>query len=406
MVKDDSVFDEENELLLLSDLCDDNCYAESEAFVLQSSALRGIRPVEIQVSVRILNSLPVISSDEIRGEAVGSTIYTQHVDLLSKLRFEDGQLCLLKSRETRKSTSDIRQEHPVTLKVLSPNHLLSSLPDSVEMLSENDSLCKVYVPPCIAASVGFYDCTPLSNIYFISPLEFRDGSRVHFIKQLNVAKSASLREISPPPCDNFPAFYSTILNRDNGTTAQQSRLEKRQLMTIQTLQKYFSHHLPGQASLHIMNERSLLAIDDTCSCFVRFFEIHDFQLLNDKPGKNKLNTDFTCFVISPVTRLVLLPHENKFIRSQPCRRLPHVESVRTFYHSVIGNGSISAESEGWPDFYSHPSFHKIVDALLQIQIYGYMQNSFSSFESSTLAVVGHEDNFLNSCLDAAAATGM
>jgi hypothetical protein len=394
MFNEDSVFDEENELLLLSDFCSDSSGLETGSFIHRTAT-----HVEIQVSIQILCSLPSNASDEICSTATSSTVYTQNLDLLSKLRVDDGQLCLLKSRRTRKSTSNLTREHPVILTILSPNYLLSPLSDSFETPPEDDSTYKIYVPPCIAASVGFYDCIPLSKSYSLSPLQFCDGSRVHSINQLTTATSATLREVAPPPCDTLPDFHSILLNN---SAAQQSRLEKRRLKIIHILQNYFSRPLLGNKSLHVMNKQSWVAIDDDTSSCVRFYEIEDFQLLDKIPDDKKLDTESTCVVLSPDTRLVLLPQGNGFVDSQPCRRLPHADSARRFYRSIMRIGSSSADL---PDSCSHPSFQKVVDAFLKIQVYGRMQNQHS-FENSALSIVGHEDNHLNRCLDAAAITGM
>jgi len=384
MFHDGSLYDEEKELLFLSGNQRRHSTYENDS-------------VELQVSIRVLSYSP----HDIHSTAACCTIYIGNLDLLSKLQVQDGQLCLLKSEDLRNSSTDLRREHPVMLTFLSTNNLQSFLSDSAETLSKNDSTCEIYVPPCIAAAVGFHECLPNSKLFYLSPLQFCDGSQVHSSTQLTTATSATLREMAPPPSDNLADLNSILLNKGNKYALQQARLETCRVKIVQKLQNYFSMPLVGHKSLHLMCEHSLIAIDDDTAPFVRFFKIEDFQLSSFTVDEKRFNTESRCFVISPDTQLVLLPQEQIITQSQSNHRLPNADKALRFYHSIMRVGSLPTQLS---TVHSHPSLHKVVDALLHNQIHSNMRK-LHSFENSTLAIVGHEDNHLKSCLDTAAVIG-
>ena len=234
-----------------------------------------------------------------------STVYFSHVESFIQWNIMEGTICWLSSHHRQQSSKRV----PVLVKVLS---------------KQQSPTCQrqklLYVPPCVAATIGLYYCSikynPTSSDYFIlTPIigTQRDS--------LPVANEVSLQQIGSIPDGFLPSPH--VLKRNEDLYIQQYFHAKPRLVSQSCI---IGICIPSRVQSHT-NNRHIETMK-----FYQIVRIVSPSPLQSNPQTNTVSSTSNAYLVTKTTKLLLLSTSvPDFIR------LPSIRQARFFYKSIIQN---------------------------------------------------------------------
>ncbi len=404
----------------------------------------------ISVSVSILKRIPELKLClEDDGELIDeyATIYTDDIELLLALQIFDGQICMLSRSYSYGGRHDRYKYHrrrktPVILKMLNESMHMMDHPSSfltvehgVHSEDRSESKCtrfRIYVPPCVAATIGCYSCLGVSSletgIYLssVSQIDIMQGGRHDLLEPNNkispwpLATKATMVEVAPPPSDFMPPQDLSLLGDD--VESRRRRREAEKTVQIEQLQAYFYSGKKGNEKpmSRLVTSGSLIAIVDDdddeqtiediefrcCRSGIRFYKILSVEYGTQSSTTHTMeDNDCFCFM-TPDTKMVLVPNTSRGqeMDNLDGYRLPQFDTIRSFHNSLSENAE-RHHSKLQMNHRLHPSFVTIVETLLALGNHNISDDTIdlsTCTSPSILHIIGDEDNHMNQCFNTVA----
>jgi SpoVK/Ycf46/Vps4 family AAA+-type ATPase len=273
-----------------------------------------------RVQLSILQISPHVhnSNDEF------SMVYVSDVDTLIEWGIMDGAVCWLISSTT--ATTKQQRQVPVRIQIMVEPPLLSSHP----LKSSSYEHPLLYIPPCIAASIGF-DANNNSDTSFYDLTPMHPTTSWNNPSVFPIANEVTLQEIGVSPYD--------LIRHDNTNTTTANNNKSEGDDPTHHIQQYF-HRKP-----RLLSQYCLVGIDNRSKKLTRktkdtmkFYQIIRHVIASD--ATKTILQQQEAFMVTQQTRLVLfqkltLSEDPKQQYTTTSVRLPSIIHAQSFYQSVM-----------------------------------------------------------------------
>jgi SpoVK/Ycf46/Vps4 family AAA+-type ATPase len=310
-------------LLRLSDFC------SKQASVITISKVLGCGASHSGVRVR-LSTLTCSPHNSNEPDDEFSMVYVSDVDTLIEWSIMERSLCWLVNTASPK-----RKQVPVQIQVMQD----SSHP------SFSSSSPTLYVPPCVAASIGSFTNQLCNNILYECDLIPFYPTTISNASSLPIACEVTLQEVGKSPYD--------ILERDDSNIIKSIAAQDEDY--AYHIQCYF-HRKPRLLSQYCIFGIDIGSKGNTRkpNYNIKFFEISSHVIASKSALKTSQSKE--AFLVNQETRIILtqtstlVEEESKQHQTTTVRRLPYIPHAQSFYQSIMNDSATlnTVETPSYP----------------------------------------------------------